>query len=176
MIKKSLQILKITYNLSLRLETIYSRNLALEEISCELANQGNLLLAETVCSEISEIGIKQICWKTIAENAIVKMGWENALKSICKLQFSESKIDYIKGFIEKIEVFECNENLILTVRAFLQGNIKSMEILLIKLALNELFFQKTSADKLERLNRTLNIQWAIDIRNQLDENLAKIKS
>jgi hypothetical protein len=168
LIKKSINILKKTYNLSLRLESIFSRNLALKEISCLLANQGNWLLAETVCSEISEIEIKQICWKTISENELAKMGWENALKSICKLEFFESKINYIKGYIEKIEVFECDENLFLTVRAFLQDNIESMEILLQKLALYELFFEASKL-RINRFNRTLNIQWAIDIKNQLDD-------
>jgi len=42
-----------------------------------------------------------------------------------------------------------------------------MEKMFQNYACNELFFQKNSADKLERLNRTLNIQWAIDIKNQM---------
>ena len=34
-------------------------------------------------------------------------------------------------------------------------------------AIEQLFFFKIPQEKLERYNRTLNIQWAIDIKNQL---------
>jgi hypothetical protein len=34
-------------------------------------------------------------------------------------------------------------------------------------ALNQLFFTDLPQEKLDRYNRTLNLQWAIDIKNQL---------
>jgi hypothetical protein len=33
--------------------------------------------------------------------------------------------------------------------------------------LNQLFFSNLPQEKLDRYNRTLNLQWAIDIKNQL---------
>ena len=42
----------------------------------------------------------------------------------------------------------------------------SMEKLFQNYALHELFFQENSADKIERLNRILNIQWAIALKKQ----------
>ena len=52
-------------------------------------------------------------------------------------------------------------------RSYYQDDIESMEKILQNHALNELFFSDASNEKIERLNRTLNIQWAIDIKNQL---------
>jgi hypothetical protein len=40
-----------------------------------------------------------------------------------------------------------------------------MERLLQNHALHELFFENPSKNKIERLNRTLNIQWAIEVKN-----------
>jgi hypothetical protein len=46
----------------------------------------------------------------------------------------------------------------------------SMETLLRHYALHELFINNASPEKIERYNRTLNIQWAIDIKNSFSDN------
>jgi hypothetical protein len=43
-----------------------------------------------------------------------------------------------------------------------------MERLIQSHALNELFFENASKNKIERLNRTLNIQWVIDIKDEFN--------
>ena len=45
--------------------------------------------------------------------------------------------------------------------------VKLIEHVLQMYALNQLFFENLSEEKINRFNRTLNIQWAIDIKNQL---------
>ena len=45
-----------------------------------------------------------------------------------------------------------------------------METLLQQHALHELFFSDALSEKIERFNRTLNIQWAIDIKNSFSAN------
>jgi hypothetical protein len=55
------------------------------------------------------------------------------------------------------------------VQEFLPSIVKdseSIETLLQKYAINELFFGSASKEQINRLNKTLNIQWAIDIKNQ----------
>jgi hypothetical protein len=45
--------------------------------------------------------------------------------------------------------------------------ISELKHLLQFYALNQIFFEDIPEEKIQRFNRTLNIQWAIDIKNQL---------
>jgi hypothetical protein len=46
------------------------------------------------------------------------------------------------------------------------NDLESINKLLQHHALHEVFFNDVSPEKIERFNRTLNIQWALDIKNQ----------
>jgi hypothetical protein len=48
----------------------------------------------------------------------------------------------------------------------LANDSESIENLLQKLSVNELFFDNEDREKINRLNRILNFQWAIDIKAQ----------
>ena len=63
-----------------------------------------------------------------------------------------------------------NKNLILNSRKYLMNDPESLEKLLQQHALHELFFTDAKPEKTQRFNRTLNIQWAIDIKNTFIEN------
>ena len=140
---------------------------ALQDISTELAKQGNFPLAEQVGLEIPFIADRQFCWKVMA-NSIKKIhGWRAALEKVQKLQTEEARIYYLKAIFNSLTLNECNAKFILSARKFYLKDIVSMQQLFQNYALYELFFQENSGDKIERLNRTLNIQWAIDIKNQL---------
>jgi hypothetical protein len=52
------------------------------------------------------------------------------------------------------------------VLPLLAYDIESIELLLQKFALQETFLTQTLPELQQRLNRTLNIQWAIEIKNQ----------
>ena len=93
--------------------------------------------------------------------------WQRTFEILNQFQNLEAKNHYLKGFSDLIRAYECSENLFLSVNRFYLNNLDSLETLLQKHALHQLFFQDASAVNLERLNRTLNLQWAIDIKNQL---------
>ena len=140
---------------------------ALKDISAELAKQGDLPLAEQIGLEIPFIDNRQNCWKKIA-NSIKKMhGLHAALEKVQKLENEEASIYYLKGIFNSLTLKECNAEFILSARKFYLKDMVSMEKLFQNYALHELFFQENSGDKIERLNHTLNLQWAIDIKNQL---------
>jgi hypothetical protein len=141
--------------------------MALNDISAELAKQGNFPLAEQIGLEIPFIADRQFCWKVMAHSIKEMHGWHAALEKVQKLQTEEARIYYLKGNFNSLTSNECNEEFILSARKFYLKDMVSMEKLFQNYALNELFFQENSGDKIERLNRTLNLQWAIDIKNQL---------
>ena len=140
---------------------------ALSGIATELAKQGNWALAETTVLEIPISNERNLCWQNIANNFINESSWHKALEVLNQFKNFDAKNHYLKGFSDSISACDCTENLFFTVIGFYLNDINSMETLLQKYALYQLFFQEFSAVKLERFNRTLNIQWAIDIKNQL---------
>ena len=75
----------------------------------------------------------------------------------------------MEGYANSIGVIDCTEEVFLAVRAHYLNDIKFMEMLLQKLALHELFFENVSNTKRDRYNRTLNLQWAIDLKKELDQ-------
>jgi len=143
------------------------KSIALGGISAELAKQGNLPLDEQIGFEISFIAHRQNYWKGMANSIKEMHGWHAALENAQKMQTEEARIYYLKGIFNSLTLNECNKEFILCARKFYLKDMVSMEKLFQNYALNELFFQENSGDKIERLNHTLNIQWAIDIKNQL---------
>ncbi|MFM8319007.1 MAG: hypothetical protein ACKOAV_11650, partial [Bacteroidota bacterium] len=51
----------------------------------------------------------------------------------------------------------------------IDNDTENIQIILQKHALYELIFGNPSAEKVNRLNHTLNIQWAIDIKNSIKD-------
>ena len=141
------------------------KSIALKDIITELAKQGDWSSAEKTGLEIPQIGERQACWKNLAKVIVEKVGFSEAFTSEKILHNEEVKKYYLKGWAEEVSVSDCDSNIILSTRHKLFGDIQSLETLLKKYSLNELFFGDSSDEKINRLNRTLNIQWAIDIKN-----------
>jgi hypothetical protein len=54
---------------------------------------------------------------------------------------------------------------------FFISDLDSIEKLLQAYCLNKLFFGKPSKEKIDSLNKTLNLQWALDIVDQFPKDL-----
>jgi hypothetical protein len=63
--------------------------------------------------------------------------------------------------------FEVSRDVVLKVLKNRVIDIEFLEHIVYAYSINELLFGKISIDLLTRINRTLNIQWAIDIKNKL---------
>jgi len=143
---------------------------ALRDITTELAKQENWLYAERLSWEIPQGRERYTCWERFAECANLNNGWINALKNVFNFDNPEVKTYYFKGMARIVSSTKCNRNLVLSSRHFFNNDITSIRHLLQQFALNELFFTDAKPEKIERFNRTLNIQWAIDIKNSFTAN------
>jgi hypothetical protein len=98
-------------------------------------------------------------------------GWKKGISIVYrkKLQTQQANCFYLKGWVESIEINKVNDECILYSLKLLTEDPESFDILLQKHALNQIFFEELSEDKIQRFNRTLNLQWAIDLKNELDQ-------
>ena len=139
---------------------------ALKDISIELAKQDNWSFAETIGWDILQTDERHDCWQSIAKVTFEKMGWHLALQFSRNLQTPEAKKHYIRSLSDLLTPIECRSDLFLIALGYLLEDPSSLENLLRLYALHSLFFEKVPTINLERLNRTLNIQWAIDIKRK----------
>lgn len=138
----------------------------LKYISLKLAEYGDLSDAESICLEISSIGVRQSCWKSIAANFKKANSNFGALEIVKRFQSEEAQVFFIKGWSESVLPQESDINCIQESLSILFNDSDSLEALLQTYAVHEVFFGGANQKKLNRLNRTLNIQWALDIAAQ----------
>ena len=145
----------------------YWKSSALKFISTELASQGDWWLAEKTALEIPQIAERHKCWKKIAEHSLEQFGHSESLHIYKVFNNEEARLFYLKGWVESIQTFPLNIATVRKASYLLKEDINNIELLLQLHALNQLFFEELSEEQIHRFNRTLNIQWAIDIKNQL---------
>jgi hypothetical protein len=150
------------------------KSLVLNAISIEMSKQGmaqesTSLIQESlkICSEILQKADRQSCLIEIASALTEQHGWEKALELCKEFKNEEAIMYYLKGWAESINVENISEELIQKAIPFLKDDTESMEHLLQLYAIHQLFFEQAEKEKINRYNRTLNLQWAIDIKNQL---------
>jgi hypothetical protein len=162
--------IKDAYDCSFNILDDSDKSKALNSIASELAKQENWALCESTGLEIPQILDSHNGWKEIAKNTSEEKGWKNALQVVNQFQNAEFKMHYLKSLADSLNSIESTKELILNARSYYFDDIESMEKLLQHHALHELFFSDASNEKIERLNRTLNLQWAIDIKNSFSVN------
>ena len=135
----------------------------LSDISIELGRQGNFILAEKTGLEIPQIATRQKCWFEIAKQQKEQFGCDLAFKNISNFQSQEAQIYYLKGWAESISVDDISNELAHQAIHALMNDSSSLEHFLQVFAQHEIFFNNPSQEKIDRLNKTLNLQWALDI-------------
>jgi hypothetical protein len=78
----------------------------------------------------------------------------------------EAQLFYLKGWSEAVNPEETDAVCVQAALSQLVYDSESIEILLQSHAVNELFFANAHKEKINRKNKTLNIQWMIDIKAQ----------
>ena len=91
--------------------------------------------------------------------------WKLALQGAQTYKNEQARIFYLKGWSEYVAIENVTSELISEALPFIANDGESIERLLQKYALNEVFLVDAHSKKMERLNRTLNIQWALDVKN-----------
>ena len=139
-------------------------------ISKKLAEQNNWTFAEEIALEIKQSKERRNCLRSLAGIKLTETSCQKRLEQSVLFQNTEAKKYYLKGFADFITASECSSEFILSSRGYYFDDLNSIEKLLQMHALHELFYQELSKEKTERFNRTLNIQWAIDIKNSIRNN------
>ena len=139
---------------------------ALSNISGELAKQGNWVIAENIGIEIPLLSERHSCWKSIAGSSCKQDGWNKALQQSNKFQSDEARLFYLKGWSEAVSYQDAKTICLQKELSQLAHDTDSIEVLLTKYALHELFWGKPKTELIDRLNKILNIQWALDIQTR----------
>jgi len=139
---------------------------ALIDISVEQSKQGNWKSAESISLRIPQLAKRWACWRELAKSTLDEKGLNEAMRQFWGIEESEMKMYFLKGLADSMFAVHCDKNFVLNIRQYFRDDIDSLLKLLHKHSLHELFFQDPEMSKIERFNRTLRIQWAIDIINK----------
>ena len=126
-------------------------------------------IAQEASAEIIQNEIKFLLWQNIGEKSIKEKGLRESILCINKISDEISRTSYLKGIINSIKVVECSKEILKSIICYYIKDISSIETLLYKCSLNELFFQKNNFGKHQNISpKVESIQWAIDIKNQMN--------
>jgi hypothetical protein len=150
-----------------------SNNWPISGIAIELAIQGNFIFAEQIGNEIPEMSVRYLCWMDLAKNTIENLGWNTAFKQFSQFQSREAKMFFLKGIAEHISIIDATDECLRVLIPLLSNDNQSIEILLQKYSIMKLFMEKVSTKEEDRLNKTLNIQWAIDIAAKFEKEFER---
>jgi tetratricopeptide (TPR) repeat protein len=147
----------------------YDKEYYLIDVTYELVKQFNFKLAEKIGFEIQQTVLRQLCWKKIAKSLIEEKGITYTLESYVKFKSEEVRTYYLKSWAENLRINVTTEELILKALFYLKSDVESIEQLLRTYSIYELFFGNETTKKIHQYNRIVNIQWAIDIKKELDQ-------
>jgi tetratricopeptide (TPR) repeat protein len=139
----------------------------LKEISLVLTKKDKWELAQETGLKITQIAQRHACWKNIASEMLEENGWEKALYYYKKLHHEEARSFYLNGWAKNVMVTDVNEKCFRQSLPLLARDSEALEMLIQKYAVREVMLSSPSQELVKRLSGTLNLQWAIDIKNQL---------
>lgn len=142
-------------------------NLIIESISIDLIKKDFWILAETTILNIDELYNRQIFWKKSSSFLTDKNDIKLAIDKINLFKNTDTVYFFLKGWAEYITINDLSEELLIKALPHYKNDPESIEHLLQTHAINELFFGKATNDEIQKYNRTLNIQWAMDIKHQI---------
>ena len=131
-----------------------------------LAKKDNIQLAEEVGLSISGVDTRQEMWKTIGYMKAEESGGPNAFFRARQFAHEETIHYYRLGIVKYCSRLN-NIIAALSILKEISNDTKSMEYLLKHATINEVFQSNPDPDMLQRLNSSLNIQWAIDIARHM---------
>jgi hypothetical protein len=143
----------------------------------QLCTRKDFKTAYRLSQEINEDIASQTIGMTYREMCLHEIGRrfhlhynlaESILKSREVVENRQDDFEFvIRGVIERATFVKFENQIVLKACKIQIKDISLYETVLYKSALRQLFFSDLPQKKLNRFNRTLNIQWAIDIKNQL---------
>jgi hypothetical protein len=142
------------------------KNSAIASIARLLAKQENWELAEHTGLEISQISERHTCWKEIAKVTLEKYDALTALNFYSEFNNEEAQTFYLKGWAKHMGIQSISNEVFCIALPLLAQDIEALEQFLQTYAIQVLFFENPSQVKIQMLNQTLNLQWALDVLSQ----------
>jgi hypothetical protein len=130
-------------------------------------NSQKWYLAIEYSNKIKLSQLKQDTLKDIGKSFYESEGYHKSIATLSQLNSYSSRKYTVKGLIEGISIENFDRSTLLDLLKRDSIEVTDFEKLLQYNAIDELFFSNIPQEKLDRYNRTLNLQWAIDIKNQL---------
>jgi hypothetical protein len=156
-----------SFSIARGINDVLLKSRALKAIAVELSSQEQWFLAEKTGQEIPVIAVRNSCWIDIAFESVKGFGWEKGFKKRAFLHSYEAQLFYLKGWTASINLLDVNNYCLHESIPMLADDGETIEMLLHKYATREVAFGNPSRKLVDRLNRTLNIQWVIDIKNKI---------
>lgn len=125
-------------------------------------------MAEKVGLEIQQFSKRQSCFNEMAHIVKNHSNWESAFKLGLKLQNKDAKCSYLLGWADSLSANEADNACLKKVFPLIVDQNECLEILLRKYSKHEIVFGSQNKILMQRINETLKIHWAIDIRNQIN--------
>ncbi len=150
-----------------RIINLKNKNKALFNISSELAKCGNISDAEKFANELTGLSNKYKQWRKIGEIIFSSSPEINSLERSYDLKNQEAQFFYRKSWSEYLSIKQSNHDMLSASLPQFMFDVKSIHKLLYKHALHELYLTDSSQEKMHRFSHTLDIQWAIKIKNLL---------
>jgi hypothetical protein len=105
----------------------------------------------------------------LAVHVCAESEWQVALLAVNSLEDAGAKAGYLRGLAGSLELPNSEMGAVLNARGHYKDDIASLEKLLHQHALRQLFLEQPAKDKIERFNRTLNHQWAVEVKNGFNQ-------
>jgi len=154
----------------LDLSIFSGNNASIASTTLEFANRGQWRKAESAGLYISSDFIYRECWYDIAKRNLYKNGVDHAFQVGLNLISKESRVFYFRALVDSVNAKDVDFRFLYKLICKNLNDAIYLETLLQKYSLNMLFYSNSFTNKINRLNRTLNIQWAIDITNNINKN------
>jgi hypothetical protein len=144
----------------------HHRDNSFEVITKTYATNNHWAKAISTGMRITQIAKRHELWKSLANDMIQNNGWQSALKITFSLESQEFQQFYMNGWAFAVNPKYVSQFCFQEALEHLVDDSGSLEILLQKYASREVALGKPSKELTTRLNRTLNIQWLLDITAQ----------
>lgn len=115
-------------------------------------------------------------WKGVAKSIKDKDGWQIGLHKNIMLQNDEARLFYLRGCADGVNINDVDFSFLTDSFPYLIRDSDSIEKLLQTYSQHGLFFNKPSTETVNRLNKTLNIQWALDIISKFPKDECIVRS
>jgi len=154
----------------------FYKSRAFKEIAILLAKQGRL--SESI-NHLHKISLGEDKLETcidIGKDFYKIHQLQNLYQTLSQLPNDEAITFFKKGIAQSISATNATEETILQILPLVKSDKESTEHLLQMHALYCAFFEKTPKEKIQKFNRSLNIQWALDIISKFPKEENEVRA